>query len=167
MNAWEDNDEVITTFGSIQKMKREAYQAGKAVSANKIRGLEEQLRASEATIARLYRERKVDEQRCNKVRYDLNVWDEGAHNDEDSRWKISVHYLDDNGDGTFSTGDWIEDVEFYLTPAEAKQLTLGVSEEDGGLYSCDSDFFIDPDGFLDVYGTAVPDRVRGFVSKYI
>jgi len=44
---------------------------------------------------------------------------------------------------------------------------LGVPEEEGGLYSCDSDFFIDPDGFLDVYGTAVPDRVRGFVSKYI
>jgi len=85
MNTWEDNDEIITTFGSIQKMKQEAYQAGKAVLENRIRGLKEQLRASEATMARLYRERKVDEQRCNKVRYDLNVWDEGAHNDEESR----------------------------------------------------------------------------------
>jgi hypothetical protein len=167
MNTWEDNDEVITTFGSIQKMKQEAYQAGEQAMSKKVMGLTEELRATNALVARLTRER--DKVRTHNTRplYDFNVWDEGAYNGEESRWKIAVHHLNDNGDGTFSTGDWIEDVEFYLTPAEAKQLTLGVSEEDGGLYGCDEDFFIDPAGFRDVYNNAIPERVRKFVEKYI
>lgn len=101
-----------------------------------------------------------------KVLYDLNVWDEGAHNGEESRWKISVHYLNDNEDGTYSTGEWIEEIQFYFEPEEVKQLTLGVSEGDGGLYGSDEDFFIDPDGFLEVYGDAVPERVREFIEKF-
>jgi len=109
-----------------------------------------------------------------KELYDLNVWNEGWHNldrgveatEENSRWKISVHHLDDNGDGTFSTGEWIESIEFYIEPEEAKQMTLGVAESDGGLYGSDEDFFIDPDGFLEVYGDAVPERVREFVERF-
>jgi hypothetical protein len=46
-------------------------------------------------------------------------------------------------------------------------LTLGVAEEDGGLYDSDEDFFIQPVMFLETYGDAVPDRVRQFVEQYI
>lgn len=101
------------------------------------------------------------------VGYDLNVWDEGLHNGEESRWKISVHMLDQLDDGTYQTGDWLEDVEFYFTPAEVRALTLGVAEADGGLYSNDTDFFIDPLGFIGVYEDAMSERVREFVSRYL
>jgi hypothetical protein len=100
--------------------------------------------------------------------YDLNVWDEGRHNgEEDSRWKISVHHLEQLDDGHFQTGDWIEDIEFYFTPEEARQLTLGFSEEFGGVYGPDEDFFIDPSGFLDVFADVMPARVREFVMQYL
>lgn len=103
----------------------------------------------------------------NNVGYDLNVWDEGAHNGEsESRWKISVHYMAEEY-GYMRTGDWIEDVEFYFTPEEAKQLTLGVAESNGGLYSSDEDFFIQPEMFLETYGDAVPQRVREFVEPLV
>jgi hypothetical protein len=101
------------------------------------------------------------------VGYDLNVWDEGLHNDEESRWKISLHYLEEIYDGSLQTGDHIEDVEFYFTPEEAQQLTLGFSPELGGVYGADLDFFIDPAGFLDVYKDVMPARVKEFVEKYL
>lgn len=101
------------------------------------------------------------------VGYDLNVWDEGLHNGGESRWKISVHMLDQLDDGTYQLGDLLEDVEFYLTPEEARQLTLGFSEDLGGVYSSDTDFFLDPLGFMGVYEDVMPDRVREFVSQYL
>lgn len=104
----------------------------------------------------------------NNVGYDLNVWDEGSHNGEpESRWKISLHYLEEIDDGYVQTGEWIPEVDFYFTPEEAKQLTLGIAEEDGGLYSQDEDFFLQPEVFLEVYGDAVPARVREFVEPLV
>lgn len=102
-----------------------------------------------------------------RVGYDLNVWDEGSHYGGTSRWKISVHELEQLEDGTYTTGDWLKDVAFYFTPAEARALTLGVAEADGGLYSGDEDFFIDPRGFIGVYEDAMNDRIREFVSQYL
>ena len=104
---------------------------------------------------------------CKNVGYDLNVWDRGKHNGGESSWMISLHYLVEIEDGDLQTGDHIEDVEFYFTPEEAERLTLGVAEEDGGLYDSDEDFFIQPVMFLETYGDAVPDRVRQFVEQYI
>lgn len=104
-----------------------------------------------------------------QVGYDLNVWDEGKHNDPEgpSRWKISVHELEHIDGIGYQTGDWLEDVEFYFTDEEARQLTLGVAEEDGGLYAQDADFFIDPLGFIGVYEDVLNDRIREFVSQYL
>lgn len=102
-----------------------------------------------------------------QVGFDLNVWDEGLHNGEASRWKISVHELDHIDGSGYQTGAWLEDVAFYFTPAEARALTLGVAEADGGLYSSDTDFFIDPLGFMGVYEDAMNDRIREFVSQYL
>jgi hypothetical protein len=104
---------------------------------------------------------------CEIVGYDLNVWDEGKHNGEASRWKISLHYLVEIWDGDLQTGDHIDGVDFYFTPEESKQLTLGVAEEDGGLYIGAEDFFIQPEMFLEVYGDAVSERVREFVEPLV
>lgn len=103
----------------------------------------------------------------NNVGYDLNVWDKGEHDGGESAWMISLHYLEEIEDGDLQTGDWIEEVTFYFTPEEAKQLTLGVAEEDGGLYGCDEDFFLQPEMFLEVYGDAIPARVREFVEPLV
>ena len=104
---------------------------------------------------------------CEIVGYDLNVWDEGKHNGEDSRWKISLHYLVEIEDGDLQTGEWIPEVEFYFTAEEVAQLTLGVAEENGGLYIGAEDFFIQPEMFLEVYGNAVSERVREFVEPLV
>jgi hypothetical protein len=101
------------------------------------------------------------------VGYDLNVWDEGLHNDRESNWKITVHQLMQLDTGAFATGPVVEGAEFTFTPEEAKQLTLGVAEEDGGLYTWDTDFFIDAVGFVGIYEQHLPERVLEFVEKYM
>jgi hypothetical protein len=104
---------------------------------------------------------------CEVVGYDLNVWDKGANDGEDSHWMISLHYLVEIEDGDLQTGEWIPEVEFHFTPEEVAKLTLGVDEEDGGLYIGAEDFFIQPEMFLEVYGDAVPARVREFVEPLV
>jgi hypothetical protein len=102
-----------------------------------------------------------------QVGYDLNVWDEGRHNgEEESRWKINVHTLNHLDGSGYQLGDLLAD-ELYLTPAEAQQLTLGFSEEFGGVYGPDLDFFLDPLGFLGIYEDVMPARVKEFVEKYL
>lgn len=97
--------------------------------------------------------------------YDLNVWDKGANEGGDSYWAISVHKLVEQY-GYMSTGDHLPNVLFLLTEQEAKQLTLGVAESDGGLYGSDEDFFIDANSFVEVYGDRIPQRVLEFVNKW-
>jgi hypothetical protein len=45
-------------------------------------------------------------------------------------------------------------------------LTLGKSPDEGGNYFEDSDFWIDPDGFLDTYKN-IPRKVRRYLSKLV
>ena len=103
----------------------------------------------------------------NNVGYDLNVWDKGKHDGGESAWMISLHYLVEIDDGGLQTGDYIEEVTFHFTPEEAKQLTFGIAMEDGGHYIGADDFFIQPEMFLEVYGDAVPARVREFVEPLV
>lgn len=104
------------------------------------------------------------------VGYDLNIWDKGGYENDyaegSEAWRITIHELEQIWDGSYQTG---KDLPMYLdlTPYEAKALTLGLGKELGGLYSSDSDFFIDPKAFFDVYGDAVPVRVRQFVSRFL
>lgn len=104
------------------------------------------------------------------VGYDLNVWDRGGYEHDyaegSEAWRITVHELEQLEDGSYQTG---KDLPIYLdlTPDEAKSLTLGWDKELGGLYTPDSDFFLDPRAFMDVYGDAVPVRVRQFVGRFL
>ena len=45
-------------------------------------------------------------------------------------------------------------------------LTLGKSPDEGGDYAEDSDFWIDPAGFLDVYNN-VPRKVRRYLEALV
>jgi hypothetical protein len=107
----------------------------------------------------------------NELGYDLNVFDRGGYYydyaEGSAEWVILVHHLELGYDGQLQTGEWIEGIELVLTLEESDQLTLGLNPEQGGKYSNDEDFFIDPAGFLEVYGDAVPDRVRAFVQQFI
>jgi len=100
------------------------------------------------------------------LNYDLNIWDEGMHmtchlpkEEQYSQWKISVHNLHELPDGYIQCGDWIEDINIYLTEDEVKALTLGWAPELGGDYTGDSDFFLDIDGFFTIYKD-IPERVK-------
>jgi hypothetical protein len=100
------------------------------------------------------------------LNYDLNIWDEGMHNtchlpeaEQYSQWKISVHNLHKLPDGYIQCGDWIEDINIYLTEDEAKALTLGWGTDLGGDYTQDEDFFLDIDSFFTVYKD-IPERVK-------
>jgi hypothetical protein len=95
--------------------------------------------------------------------YDLNVWDSGLHNETDSQWEITAYHVERTEDYTnFNRLDGFE-VRFFLTAEEAHELTLGWGPELGGDYTNDVDFWIDPNGFLDVYKN-IPSRVREFVE---
>ena len=104
----------------------------------------------------------------SKLNYDLNIWNEGWHNldhgveatDDNSQWKISVHNIQELSDGSLQCGDWIEDIEIYLTAEEASELTLGYGDGDIiGDYTADSDFFLDIDSFFHIY-KHIPDTVK-------
>jgi hypothetical protein len=82
-------------------------------------------------------------------------------------WQINVHQLMQLDDGTYTMGDLLEGVELVLTPAEVKELTLGFSEDLGGVYCADDDFFLDPLGFMGIYEDVMPARVKEFVSQYL
>jgi hypothetical protein len=103
----------------------------------------------------------------SKLNYDLNIWNEGWHNldhgveatDDNSQWKISVHNIHELQDGSIQCGDWIEDINIYLSEDEAKALTLGWEPALGGDYAPDHDFFLDIDSFFEIYKT-IPDTVK-------
>jgi hypothetical protein len=106
----------------------------------------------------------------NELGYDLNVYDRGGDLNDyavgSEEWVILVHHLELGYDKQLQTGEWIEGIEYVLTPNESAQLTLGLTPEQGGQYDCDTDFFIDPAGFLDVYKD-IPNGVREFVQQFI
>lgn len=90
--------------------------------------------------------------------YDMNIWDYLGHEtsyEMSPKWRIDVHECDEHFD---NRSDMPEQI-IYLSDLQAEMLTLGVSEEDGGDYGEDSDFWLDPLTFLAVYKN-IPRKVR-------
>jgi hypothetical protein len=88
---------------------------------------------------------------------DLNIWDKKGYETEyaEEGWVITPYIIESAGAG-FGSGPELENIE--LTPAEAKQLTLGVAMADGGDYTPDADFWIDFLAFCVTY-SHIPERV--------
>jgi hypothetical protein len=96
--------------------------------------------------------------------YDLNIWDKRGYETEyaEEGWNIGVYEIGAEG-SAYGSGVFRDDLTFDLTPSEARELTLGVAEEDGGDYAPDSDFWLDVEGFLATY-KSVPARVASLLK---
>lgn len=96
--------------------------------------------------------------------YDLNIFDWAGYMTEykaDPVWRIDVYECYDDVD--YEHHDQPFQI-IWLNKLQAEMLTLGVDEGDNGLYGSDSDFWIDPAGFLDVYKNYVPRKVRRYLE---
>jgi len=98
------------------------------------------------------------------MNYDLNIWDRRGYETEyaEEGWYISVYEIPDAG-MPYGSGEYRPELGFSLTPSEARELTLGVAEGDGGDYTPDSDFWLDVQGFFDIY-KSVPARVASLLK---
>lgn len=96
--------------------------------------------------------------------YDLNVWDWAGHNTNYSieSWRIDLWECDDE----YNRQGYDPIKIIYLTKAQAEMLTLGVSEECGGDYCADDDFWIDPAGFLETFRD-IPRKVRRILEEVV
>ena len=96
--------------------------------------------------------------------YDLNVWDWMGHNTDylAEGWRIDVWECDDE----YNRQGFLPFKIIRLTDEQAKMLTLGLAEDVGGDYCGDSDFWIDPDCFLETYKN-IPRKVRRQISEYV
>lgn len=92
-------------------------------------------------------------------KYDLNIWDRRGYETEYSEegWYIDVYEIPSEG-ASYGSGEYMPELGFYLTPSEARELTLGVAEKHGGDYAPDADFWLDVEGFFAIY-KSVPARV--------
>ena len=95
------------------------------------------------------------------ARYDLNVWDYSGYPgyDDKPRWRIDVYECEENWQH-FDTPEKV----IFLTDTQAEMLTLGKSPDEGGDYDWDTDFWIDPRGFLEVY-KSVPRKVLRYLEQ--
>lgn len=95
------------------------------------------------------------------ARYDLNVWNWLGDETNYARdgWRIDVYECDEDWNHADSPVKII-----FLNDSQAKQLTLGVANEDGGDYDWDTDFWIDPNAFLDTYKN-IPRKVKRYLSE--
>jgi hypothetical protein len=93
--------------------------------------------------------------------YDLNIWDRRGYETEykEEGWAIECYTYPYLG-AFYGSGEYHSTI--YLTPAEAKRLTLGWGEDLGGDYCPDSDFWIDKQTFFDTY-TDIPERVANLL----
>ncbi len=96
---------------------------------------------------------------------DLNVWDAlGYHTEYATEgWRIDVYECYDDVD--FEHHD-LPFQTIWLNKTQAQMLTLGKSPDDGGDYAEDSDFWIDPAGFLDVYKN-IPRKVTRYLEALV
>ena len=98
--------------------------------------------------------------------YDMNIWDELSYltdGKEEGRWKINFYQYNYVG-APYGVGPMIEELDFYLTEKEAKQLTLGWGTELGGDYTPDGDFWLDVETFLNTYKD-IPQRLLDHIEN--
>ncbi len=97
------------------------------------------------------------------MNYDLNIWDQLGYvtEYEHEGWRITVYAIPDDG-APYGSGDFVCDLD--LTLEESEMLTLGVAPEAGGHYANDPDFWLDLEGFKEVYKN-IPTRVRAFLRS--
>lgn len=97
--------------------------------------------------------------------FDINIFDYAQYNEpegDDHLWKLCPYRLD--WDGTnYSISDELEELNLTLTLEEARALTLGVSEENGGDYTDAEDFWIDVNSFKDTY-KSIPKSVLTWID---
>jgi len=97
---------------------------------------------------------------------DLNVWDWAGHMTEyeaDPVWRIDVYVCYD--DVNYEHHDQPFQI-IWLNETQAKMLTLGLDEADGGHYSWDADFWIDPFCFLKIYKN-IPRKVTRYLEALV
>jgi hypothetical protein len=103
--------------------------------------------------------------------YDVNIWNQGWHNldrdveptKENSQWRFSFNEIAEDY-ASYGTGKERQELDIYLTQEEADQMTLGLSEEDGGDYAPDEDFWLDSYSILQVYKN-VPQRIVDYLNN--
>ena len=100
------------------------------------------------------------------LRVDLNIWDKlGYETDYNQEgWVITPYAVDDGLPS--GIGPFFEEWEIELSEREASRLTLGKSEQDGGDYTPDADFWLDVEGFFDIYKD-IPNRVAREVDLLV
>jgi hypothetical protein len=103
--------------------------------------------------------------------YDVNIWNEGWHNldrgveatKENSQWRFSFNEIIEDL-ASYGTGMERPELDIYITQEEADQMTLGLSEEEGGDYAPDEDFWLDSYSILHVYKN-VPQRIVDYLNN--
>ncbi len=97
------------------------------------------------------------------AKYDLNVWNKVGYETDYVRdgWEIAVYECDDNWNHSIVPTQIIT-----LSETQVEMLTLGKSPDEGGDYDWDTDFWIDPAGFLDTY-KSVPRKVRRYLEALV
>lgn len=92
--------------------------------------------------------------------YDINIWDELSYNTsgkETGGWKMNFYTYPAVG-APYGNGPMIKELDLYITPEEAKRLTLGWGPDLGGDYCEDEDFWLDVESFKETYKD-IPDRI--------
>jgi hypothetical protein len=97
--------------------------------------------------------------------YDCNVWDAVGYHTEYglTGWRIDVYECYDDVD--YEHHDLPSQI-IWLNNTQAEMLTLGKNPDEGGDYSCDTDFWIDPAGFLEVYKN-IPRKVTRYLEALV
>jgi hypothetical protein len=98
--------------------------------------------------------------------YSLIIWDKLANTSDGQAsgiWEIIVYKQKTDSDGFVLPDKSKEVSKIILEQSEVKQLTLGVSEEEGGDYMEADYFLIDTETFFDTY-LDIPDRLKTMLS---
>ena len=96
---------------------------------------------------------------------DLNIWDwAGYHTEYKSEmWRIDVYECYDDVD--YEHHDQPFQI-IWLNKTQSEMLTLGKNPDEGGDYSCDSDFWLDPYCFLQTYKN-IPRKVTRYLEALV
>lgn len=97
--------------------------------------------------------------------FDINVFDRAQYNEpgcDSHEWLLCPYKLTWDGDN-YSISDEMADLNLVLTLEEARALTLGVSEEDGGDFCNEEDFWIDVNSFKETAKT-IPKSVQSWID---